>query len=86
MVATLGLSIKKNVRLGRDLGILHIPDASLIDIEEADKYPPERLCIVSTGSQGEPMSALSLLARGENRWVKVGDQDTVISVESRDPG
>src|SRR6195952_1579810 len=51
IVATLGLSIRKNVRMGRDLGILHIPDASLIDIEEADKYPPEKLCIVSTGSQ-----------------------------------
>jgi ribonuclease J len=86
VVATLGLSIKKNVRLGRDLGILHIPDASLIDIEEADKYPPERLCIVSTGSQGEPMSALSLLARGENRWVKVGDQDTVILSSHAIPG
>ena len=86
VVATLGLSIKKNVRLGRDLGILHIPDASLIDIDEADKYPPERLCIVSTGSQGEPMSALSLLARGENRWVKVGDQDTVILSSHAIPG
>ena len=86
VVATLGLSIKKNVRLGRDLGILNIPDASLIDIDEADKYPPERLCIVSTGSQGEPMSALSLLARGENKWVKVGDQDTVILSSHAIPG
>ncbi|MCU1388621.1 MAG: ribonuclease [Ilumatobacteraceae bacterium] len=86
IVATLGLSIKKNVRMGRDLGILHIPDASLIDIEEADKYPPEKLCIVSTGSQGEPMSALGLLARGENRWVKVGDNDTVILSSHAIPG
>ncbi|HRE02799.1 MAG TPA: ribonuclease J, partial [Ilumatobacteraceae bacterium] len=86
IVATLGLSIKKNVRMGRDLGILRIPDASLIDIEEADKYPPERLCIVSTGSQGEPMSALGLLARDENRWVKVGDNDTVILSSHAIPG
>ena len=86
IVATLGLSIKKNVRMGRDLGILHIPDASLIDIEEADKFPPEKLCIVSTGSQGEPMSALGLLARGENRWVKVGDNDTVILSSHAIPG
>ncbi len=86
IVATLGLSIKKNVRLGRDLGILNIPDASLIDIDEADKYPPEKLCIVSTGSQGEPMSALGLLARGENRWVKVGDNDTVILSSHAIPG
>ena len=86
VVATLGLSIKKNVRMGRELGILNIPDASLIDIDEADKYPPERLCIVSTGSQGEPMSALSLLARGENRWVKVGENDTVILSSHAIPG
>ena len=86
IVATLGLSIRKNVRMGRDLGILNIPDASLIDIEDADKYPPEKLCIVSTGSQGEPMSALSLLARGENRWVKVGDNDTVILSSHAIPG
>ncbi len=86
IVATLGLSIKKNVRMGRELGILNIPDASLIDIEDADKYPPERLCIVSTGSQGEPMSALGLLARGENRWIKVGDNDTVILSSHAIPG
>jgi len=86
IVATLGLSIKKNVRMGRELGILNIPDASLIDIDEADKYPPEKLCIVSTGSQGEPMSALGLLARGENRWIKVGDNDTVILSSHAIPG
>jgi ribonuclease J len=86
VVATLGLSIKKNVRLGRELGILNIPDKSLIDIEDADKYPPERLCIVSTGSQGEPMSALSLLARGENRWIKVSESDTVILSSNAIPG
>ena len=86
VVATLGLSIKKNVRLGRELGILSIPDASLIDIDEADKYPPGKVCIVSTGSQGEPMSALGLLARGENRWVKVGDNDTVILSSHAIPG
>ena len=86
VVATLGLSIKKTVLLGRELGILSIPDASLIDIDEADKYPPGKVCIVSTGSQGEPMSALGLLARGENRWVKVGDNDTVILSSHAIPG
>jgi ribonuclease J len=86
MVATLGLSMKKNVRMGRDLGVLHIPDASLIDIEEADKYPPGQVCIVSTGSQGEPMSALALLARGESKWVKVGEHDTVVLSSHAIPG
>ncbi len=86
VVATLGLSMKKNVRLGRDLGVLSIPDASLIDIEEADKYPPGQVCIVSTGSQGEPMSALALLARGESKWVKAGDHDTVVLSSHAIPG
>jgi ribonuclease J len=86
VVATLGLSMKKNVRLGRDLGILRIPDASLIDIDEIDQYPPGRVCIVSTGSQGEPMSALALLARGESKFVKVGEHDTVILSSHAIPG
>jgi ribonuclease J len=85
-VATLGLSMKKNVRMGRDLGVLKIPDDVLIDIEEADKYPPGQICIVSTGSQGEPMSALALLARGESKWVKVGDSDTVVLSSHAIPG
>ncbi|MFM2076618.1 MAG: hypothetical protein RJA49_508 [Actinomycetota bacterium] len=86
VVATLGLSMKKNVRMGRDLGVLRIPDASLVDIEEADKYPPGQVCIVSTGSQGEPMSALALLARGESKWVKAGDSDTVVLSSHAIPG
>lgn len=86
VVATLGLSMKKNVRMGRDLGILKIPDASLIDVDDIDQYPPGKVCIVSTGSQGEPMSALALLARGESKFVKVGDHDTVILSSHAIPG
>ncbi|MFZ9629556.1 MAG: ribonuclease J [Ilumatobacteraceae bacterium] len=86
VVATLGLSMKKNVRMGRDLGVLTIPDASLVDIEDIDRYPPAQVCVISTGSQGEPMSALALLARGENKWVKVGEHDTVILSSHAIPG
>ena len=85
-VATLGLSIKKNVRMGRDLGVLTIPDSALIDIEDIAKYQPGEICVISTGSQGEPMSALALLARGESKWVKVGDHDTVILSSHAIPG
>ena len=86
VVATLGLSMKKNVRLARDLGALTIPDASIVDIEEVDKLPPEKVCIISTGSQGEPMSALGLMASGDNRWLKVGEYDTVILSSHAIPG
>ncbi|HEY5664376.1 MAG TPA: ribonuclease J [Ilumatobacter sp.] len=85
-VATLGMSMKKNVRLGRDLGVLTIPDSSLIDIEQIDDLPPGEICVISTGSQGEPMSALSLLARGDNRFVKLGEHDTVILSSHAIPG
>lgn len=85
-VATLGLSMKKNIRLGLDLGVFKIPESSLIDIEEAHKYPDGEICIISTGSQGEPMSALGLMARGENRWMKLTDNDTVVLSSHAIPG
>ncbi|MEZ5223018.1 MAG: ribonuclease J [Ilumatobacteraceae bacterium] len=86
VVATLGLSMKKNVRMGRDLGIIRIPDDKLVDIDDIDRYPAGKVCIVSTGSQGEPMSALALLARGESKFVKVGEHDTVILSSHAIPG
>ena len=85
-VATLGRSMQKNVRMARDLGVLRCPDDALIDIEQADDYPPHKVCIISTGSQGEPMSALSLIARGDNKWLKVGPTDTVILSSHAIPG
>jgi ribonuclease J len=85
-VATLGMSIRKNVQLGIDLGIVTIPASRLIDIEAIDRYPPGEVCVISTGSQGEPMSALALLARGENKFVKLTENDTVILSSHAIPG
>ena len=51
-VATLGLSMKKNMRLAREMGYLHIPEASIVDIEEMPRYAPGEVCIVCTGSPG----------------------------------
>jgi ribonuclease J len=86
VVATLGRSMGKNVQMARELGLLRIPDANLIDIEQVGPLPPERVCIISTGSQGEPLSALSLMAAGDNKWVKVGRGDTVILSSHTIPG
>jgi ribonuclease J len=86
MVATLGLSMKKNVRLGLELGILRLPASRVVDVEDIDQYAPGEVCVISTGSQGEPMSALALLARGENKWVKLGEHDTVILSSHAIPG
>jgi ribonuclease J len=86
VVATLGRSMVNNVRMARDLGIIDVPASSFIDIADIDDHAPERVCIISTGSQGEPMAALSLLARGDSKHVKVGPRDTVIFSSHAVPG
>lgn len=85
-IATLGLSMKKNVKLARKLGLLNIPESALIDIDEIDQHEPDKICIISTGSQGEPMSALSLMAATESRWLTLTPKDTVILSSHPIPG
>ena len=86
VVATLGRSMARNVALGRQLGILRIPDQALVDIDAVVGMDPGRVCVVSTGSQGEPMSALSLMAAGDNKWLDVGPDDVVIISAHPIPG
>ncbi len=86
IIAPLGRSMQKNVKLARDMGLLHIPDASLRDIAEVVDLPPSKVCIISTGSQGEPMSALTLMASGESRWLRLTADDTVILSSHPIPG
>ena len=86
VVATLGRSMQKNVTIAREMGLLRIPDASLVDIEAIESLDPGRICVISTGSQGEPMSALSLMASGESRWLHTGEDDTVILSSHPIPG
>jgi ribonuclease J len=85
-VALLGRSMLRNVALARELGLLSIPDSALVDAEQVDSLPPGRVCIVSTGSQGEPMSALSLMASGEHRSVAIGEGDVVVLSSHAIPG
>jgi len=85
-VATLGLSMKKNVRLAREMGLLHIPDHVLVDIDDVRDLEPGRVCVISTGSQGEPMSALALMAQRNNRWLEINEDDTVILSSHPIPG
>jgi ribonuclease J len=86
VVATLGLSMKKNVRLARDLGMLKIPENKLLDIEDVKDLDPGKVCVISTGSQGEPMSALAKMAANDSKWLKLDDQDTVILSSHPIPG
>ncbi len=85
-VAPLGRSMRRNVSMAREMGLLRIPDTSIIDIEQVDDYPPGEVCVICTGSQGEPMSALTLLASSENRWLKLTPHDTVILSSHPIPG
>ena len=77
-VALLGMSMQKNVGLAADLDYLHVPEGLLLPIEELAALPPERQVILSTGSQGEPNSALALMAAGEHKHVQVLPGDLVI--------
>ncbi|MGQ0743186.1 MAG: ribonuclease J [Acidimicrobiales bacterium] len=86
VIATLGRSMAKNVALARSMGLLSIPDSNIVDIELVANLPPEKVCVVSTGSQGEPMSALSLMAAGESKWLTVGEGDLVILSSHAIPG
>src|SRR3954470_24496802 len=85
-IATLGRSMGKNVALAREMGLLFIPDSRLVDIEKIGDRSPGDVCVISTGSQGEPMSALALMAAGENKWLKIGDGDVVILSSHAIPG
>lgn len=86
VIIPLGRSMRKNISMARQMGILDIPDSALADIEDINDYDPGKICVVSTGSQGEPMSALALLGSGENRWLKITPDDTVILSSHPIPG
>lgn len=86
VIATLGRSMGKNVALAEEMGLLHIPKKSLVKIETIGDYPPEKVCVVSTGSQGEPLSALTLMASGQSRWLTLTEDDVVILSSHPIPG
>lgn len=76
-VAFVGKSLVDNVSLAKEMGYLELPK-DLVRMEEVDKFPPEELLIVTTGSQAEPMSALSLMAIGAHKYLKVRPGDLII--------
>ncbi|MYA74668.1 MAG: ribonuclease J [Acidimicrobiaceae bacterium] len=86
VVVPVGLSMRRNVKLAREVGILRIPDYAIKDAEEIDDLDPQRVCVVCTGSQGEPRAALTQMARGESRWLALDENDTVIFSAHPIPG
>ena len=85
-VVLLGRSMLKNVELGRRLGILQVRSSELVEPSALDRLAPSEVLILCTGSQGEPLSALSRLATGAFRNVDVGADDTVILSSHPIPG
>jgi ribonuclease J len=85
-VAFVGRSMVQNATLAREMGLLDLPADRVIDIEDVARYAPGEVCIVCTGSQGEPMSALSLMAAHEHRHVKVSEDDVVVISAHAIPG
>ncbi|HEX6844916.1 MAG TPA: ribonuclease J [Actinomycetota bacterium] len=86
VVAFLGRSMQNSVGAARRLGILRLDDKDVIDISEVERLDPGRVVIICTGSQGEPYSALSLMAAREHKWVKLKEGDTVVLSSSLIPG
>jgi ribonuclease J len=85
-VALVGRSMRKNINIGRSLGHIHVPDGMLIGLREVDQFPPEKIVIVSTGSQGEPLSALRRMAYRDHPQVELRAGDTVVFSATPIPG
>jgi len=86
VVAFVGRSMVRNMQIARDLNLLHVPDGVLVDLNEAEQLPSRRVLYVSTGSQGEPLSALSRMANCEHPTVRIAPDDTVVLASSLIPG
>jgi ribonuclease J len=85
-IAFLGRSMTQNVSLAREMGLLDLPADRVIDADEVSRYAPGEICIICTGSQGEPMSALALMASHEHKFIKVSNDDIVVLSAHAIPG
>lgn len=85
-LTVVGRSMIRNVQIARDLGYLKIPEEMLISMGEIGDYRPGKICVLSSGSQGEPLSALSRMAAGDHKKVKLERGDTVVLSAKPVPG
>ncbi len=85
-VALVGRSMRKNVNIGRTLGHIEIPEGQLVGPREIDDFPDHRIVIISTGSQGEPLSALRRMAYRDHPQVELREGDTVVFSATPVPG
>ena len=85
-VALVGRSMRKNVNIGRSLGHIDVPEGILVQPREVDDFPDQKLVIISTGSQGEPMCALRRMAHRDHPQVELQAGDTVVFSATPIPG
>lgn len=85
-VAFNGRSMIRNMRIAEELGYLHAPRGTIVEMNEASRMAPHKVVLVTTGTQGEPMAALSRMARREHRQITVRDGDLIILSSSLVPG
>lgn len=85
-VGFMGRTMIRNVPIAEEMGLFHVPEDRVLPMEELLRLAPEETAIVCTGSQGEPFSALSLMASGDHRWVEIGDRDTILISARPIPG
>lgn len=85
-IAFLGRSMLSNVATATRLGVLDLPEESVIPVSEAGNLPPQDVCVVCTGSQGEPLSALALMAAHDHKSIAVGPDDIVLFSSHPIPG
>ncbi len=85
-VATLGFSMERNISLARSLGVLSVAEDDLVDISEIETYPKNEICVISTGSQGEPRSSLNLSSQNSGKWLRIDEHDVIIFSSRTIPG
>jgi len=73
-----GLNMVRNIQMAREIGYLSIPEDKILDVKDLENTPPEKRLLLSTGSQGEPLSVMSRLALGDYKWLKLEKGDTVV--------
>ncbi|MBW8483633.1 ribonuclease J [Actinomadura parmotrematis] len=85
-VCFVGRSMVRNMGVARELGYLTVPDEIMVDVKDLESIPGDRLVLVCTGSQGEPMSALSRMANRDHQQIRITADDTVLLASSLIPG